>query len=292
MPNPSPPSILLMSMTWLIRRLMRPLEFWMRRPIESAWPPCCSTVAAMLMAFSGSRRSCPSIAISWARARSVSPCRAMLARCISSCIWLAMMSCVGSHASALPRTVSRHSSNEPRGVRRGPSGPYLMVFSGLPAQRTADTCSGRSASSQPSVAGSKHSASMPGHCATWPRTASGQSSTDTRSTMSSASVGRDCTMACAVAASMSPCTRWRPDWVTISAGASSVLQMAAAWAASARSVSSPCSSVSIRRVRVSAERSMNSARSRASSVCTVDASTCAMTSVAMRIEYGTWRALM
>ena len=45
-----------------------------RAQVLAAPPPCCSTAAAILIECSGSRRSWPSMASSWMRARSVSAC--------------------------------------------------------------------------------------------------------------------------------------------------------------------------------------------------------------------------
>ncbi|RYY97198.1 MAG: GAF domain-containing protein, partial [Comamonadaceae bacterium] len=59
------------------------------------------------------------------------------------------------------RTISFHTSKEPRGVRRGPSGPLAYSLSGLPPHWMVSTCSLRSSTSHPLARSSKRSASRP-----------------------------------------------------------------------------------------------------------------------------------
>ena len=117
------------------------------------------------------------MAINSVRARSISAFLAATERLSLASIWLAMVSAVALHGSALPRTISRHSSNEPRGVKRGPSGPCASTLSGLPAQRMRSTCSRRKATITPWVLASKDMASMPAHLPSCACNDSGQSPT-------------------------------------------------------------------------------------------------------------------
>ena len=282
----------LMSSTWPIMRCMRLLDDWMRLPSMPLLPAPAlvpvpvsvrsSTMPAMLIEFSGSRRSWPSIASNCARVASVCARREFDTRTSSPSIMRACVRMPSSHGWAQPRTVSCHASNEPRGVRRSPRRP-ARLFSGLPPQATCSICSVRSSTHQPPLGGSNGRPSMPAHLPRRGWTSSGHSLTQVRASTSCASGGSDATIASPSAWSM-PRQTTRPYCATTSACACVDSSRPSPCCTRASSGSSSSSSDSTRLVRTLAACSTSAASARDSRLCTVAAITCASTSAAMRTE--------
>ncbi len=152
----------LMSRIWLTSRSMRLLDAemcWRSSVVRVSLED--SRAAAMEIDCNGLRRSWPSTAIRRWRMRSTSAAWLRHSSIRSRRSFSAIARSVSLQGVEWPRTTSSQASNEPRGVSRGPEGPMVNSFSGLPPQRMRCTSSWRNQKIQPDSWRWKRIASTP-----------------------------------------------------------------------------------------------------------------------------------